>query len=320
MERDCRETGGLNYGSGHVAYVEQVLSPVRFRVSEKGRSPGRGARARRTAMAYTEEGVSFIYETVHVRPRSDNSDPDTGEDPGANGTPVIQGDPQVGSNQRWHFVPEGDYFRIVAAYSGKCLDVYRASLHSRADIVQWDCHAASNQLWRRVPQGDDYVLIAKHGGRSLDVLGHDDPTSQTEDGSRWRLIPDDQHYRITAEGTDRCLDVTDSLWSNGAAVVLWDCNGGDNQLWKLLAVGDYFRIVAKHSGKCLDVSEASYSNGAAIIRWDCNGGDNQLWKLFSDGGRFALVAKHSGKCLDVRGDSLSNGASLVQWGCPSEPN
>ncbi len=361
--RYCREAGGSDTCSGHVAYVEEVLSPVRFRVSEKGWSEGGASCSVHARIAYAGQGVSFIYENGQATVEPEDGDGPASDGYCANGTPVVQGDYQGagsqrwrlvdegdyvkimarhsgkclgvsggshangakivqwdcygGDNQRWHLVPVGDDYRIMAKHSGKCLDVSRSSRQSGAAIVQWSYHGGANQLWTLVPQGgDEYLIVATHSGRSMDVRGQPDPTSTPQPGrnQRWLLVQEGPYYRVVADQSDKCLDVSGVLRSDGAAVVLWDRNDGDNQLWSLVPQGDYYKIVAKHSGKCLDVSEASPADGAAVIQWDCNGGDNQLWKLMPDGEAFRLVAKHSGKYLSVVDGSQSNGAAAVQWG------
>lgn len=126
---------------------------------------------------------------------------------------------------------------------------------------------------------------------------------------------------LSAKHSGKCLDVSGASSNNGAPIIQWDCNGGQNQQWRLVPVGSYYRIVARHSGKCLDVTGASRVNGAQVIQWDCHGGDNQLWSLVSaGGGYYRITAKHSGKCLDVQGASSSSGTRVIQWDCHGADN
>ena len=76
--RDCRETGGLYDCLGHVAYVEKVLRPVRFTVSQKVRSQDSAVCDTWSRAAYIGVDVSFIYETPHISPSFHNLDPETG--------------------------------------------------------------------------------------------------------------------------------------------------------------------------------------------------------------------------------------------------
>lgn len=135
---------------------------------------------------------------------------------------------------------ERRFHSLVAAHSGKCVDVAGGSRDNGANAIQWDCHGGGNQSWRLVKKGAYYQVIAKHSGKCLTVQG----------GSR----------------------------SSGANVFQNACHGGDQQLWRFVKVGDSFRLVAKHSGKCLDVEYGSRDSGANLIQWDCHDGANQLWR------------------------------------------
>jgi len=234
------------------------------------------------------------------------------------GADVVEWGCYGGDNQRWHLIPIDGHYQIVAKHSGKCLDVRNASLAPDASVIQWPCHGGDNQLWKLKDQQDGtFTVTAKHSGRTLELRGAGGgitPEPPPESGL-WRFDKEGVHYRIVSLQTGRCLDVSGAFKENGAAVVQWDCNGGDNQLWDFVHLGEgIYNIKAVHSGMCLDVSEASQADGAAIIQWECNGQGNQRWKLVGGEEAAALVSQHSGKPLRVLGDSPSNGAPAVQWG------
>ena len=132
---------------------------------------------------------------------------------------------------------------VVAAHSGKLLDVAAASTADGAAVIQWAGHGGDNQRWRLVPAADGaFTIVAVHSGKLLDV----------EAGSS----------------------------ADGARVIQWTAHGGPNQLWRTVPVGDgEFNIVAVHSGKLLDVSAASGADGAEIVQWPSHGGANQRWRL-----------------------------------------
>jgi hypothetical protein len=56
------------------------------------------------------------------------------------------------TNQLWDLVPVGDYFQIVAAHSGKCLEVTAAADINGAVVQQSECLGPTqrNQLWNLV--------------------------------------------------------------------------------------------------------------------------------------------------------------------------
>jgi hypothetical protein len=137
----------------------------------------------------------------------------------------------------------GTYYEIVSRNSGKCLDVFGASLDDAAAVIQWTCTGGPNQQWRleRTASGA-YRLIARHSGKALDVYG--------------------------------------ALVDDLAPAIQFPTNNGDNQLWTLQPASDgYVSIVARHSGKPLDVAGASVEDGAAVIQYTAHGGANQQWLL-----------------------------------------
>jgi hypothetical protein len=105
----------------------------------------------------------------------------------------------------------------------------------------------------------------------------------------------------------KCLDVYGSNSSNGAAVGIWTCNGGDNQSWTYTAEDTLVGL----DGKCLDVAGAGTRDGNRVQLYACNGTVAQVW-VWNNG---ALVNPHSGKCLDVTGDVDTDGALVQIWDC-----
>src|SRR5688572_11397359 len=75
-------------------------------------------------------------------------------------------------------------------------------------------------------------------------------------------------FRLQADHSDKCLDVTDASKQDKATVLQQQCGPGQNQQWRLKQIdGDIHQIVAAHSGKCLDVEDDSKANGARIIQF-----------------------------------------------------
>jgi hypothetical protein len=136
---------------------------------------------------------------------------------------------------------------ISANHSGKCLEVYNASLDDGANVQQANCSNCSHQLW----------LL-----------------EQVSDG----------YYRIIANHSGKCLEVFNASLDDGANVQQANCSDQDNQLWKLEAVGNgLYKISAKHSGKCLEAfnstADAAIVSDANVYQADFWSHDNQVWKL-----------------------------------------
>ncbi len=100
-----------------------------------------------------------------------------------NGTPIQQYDclGSTQTNQIWSFQNEFDaadgyrYFNIVAAHSGKCLDVTGGigATGNHVPVQQYDCLGSTqtNQQWRLVVLKIGLQFIARHSGKCLDVYG-----------------------------------------------------------------------------------------------------------------------------------------------------
>jgi hypothetical protein len=131
---------------------------------------------------------------------------------------------------------------ISANHSGKCLEVFNASLDDGANVQQANCSNGSNQLWQLEHAGDGY-------------------------------------YKIIANHSGKFLEVSSNSTADGANVQQNEYTGNDSQLWKFEAVGnDLVKISAKHSGKCLEAFNST-ADGANVYQADYWGHDNQLWKL-----------------------------------------
>jgi WD40 repeat protein len=110
----------------------------------------------------------------------------------------------------------------------------------------------------------------------------------------------------------KCLDVKGANPDNGIPIILWTCDGGDNQQWKITSTGE----IRGPANKCLDVSGANSANGASIILWPCNGSANQQWKITSTGEIRGLA----NKCLEVSGANFTDGTPILLWTCQGGDN
>jgi hypothetical protein len=102
-----------------------------------------------------------------------------------------------------------------------------------------------------------------------------------------------------------CLDIAGGA-RNGAASILYTCNGQTNQRFSWTPSGE-LRV----AGLCLDVEGASSNNGTRAIAWSCNGRNNQRWQRRGN----AIVSVLNGKCLDVRGGRGQPNTEVILWDC-----
>src|SRR4051812_23063723 len=80
-------------------------------------------------------------------------------------------------------------------------------------------------------------------------------------------------------GSGRCLDVLGGSNTQGAAVGIYDCQGGQNQGWVFTGAGE---LRTFNETACLD-APLNAAAGAALVIWACNGGPNQKFRHNANG-------------------------------------
>ncbi|MDB5149665.1 MAG: hypothetical protein JWQ57_3685 [Mucilaginibacter sp.] len=176
--------------------------------------------------------------------------------------------------------------------------------------------------WPGVRTGDSYAIQQLNGtGTSLTVS-----TTNASGLSRikyaWGVgaggtdtFYTGAYYRLLNVNSGQALDVNGGSTANGAGIIQWPQNGGNNQQWVIAANGGgYYKVTNRNNGQSLDVNMSSTANGAGIIQWPWNGGNNQQWQLTATSdGIYKVINRNSGLALDVNGASTTNGAGIIQW-------
>jgi hypothetical protein len=123
------------------------------------------------------------------------------------------------------------------------------------------------------------------------------------------------YYVLLARHSGKAIAVDGSSTADGAAIVQWTRNDGQNQQFQFLdSGGGFFRLRARHSGKVLDVLNFSTANGAQLIQWpDTNGTNQQFQVIDTDSGFVKLINRNSAKALDVWERSTADGARISQY-------
>jgi hypothetical protein len=81
-------------------------------------------------------------------------------------------------------------------------------------------------------------------------------------------------------------DVEGASDDEGAAVILFQVNGGGNQQWRLRDAGSgAVALVGVDSGNCLQVANGSGDDGAPMEMADCTGDADQAWRFDAAGRR-----------------------------------
>lgn len=123
------------------------------------------------------------------------------------------------------------------------------------------------------------------------------------------------YYKIEARHSGKAMAVATALTTDGAMVVQWDWQNGDEQKFRITDLGDgYYRIEPKHSKKVVAIADASTWQGWRSIQFGWQNGDEQKFKITDIGdGYYKIEAKHSGQALAIGSGATHSGAGVIQW-------
>ncbi|MET8258642.1 ThuA domain-containing protein [Micromonospora sp. NPDC005205] len=130
-------------------------------------------------------------------------------------------------------------------------------------------------------------------------------------------------YTVTAQHSNKLLDVSGVSTADGAQITQWASTGGNNQKWQAVDAGNgALYLKAVHSGKCVEVVGSSTTAGAFLQQATCNNGNQQKFTATATGtsGVYTVKSVLSGLCLDVNGASTADGARVLQWTCSNAAN
>ncbi|MEO3926924.1 non-reducing end alpha-L-arabinofuranosidase family hydrolase [Micromonosporaceae bacterium B7E4] len=158
-------------------------------------------------------------------------------------------------------------------------------------------------LTRVVAAGVTAVVV---GGAAAVVLSTP-AAAATVDTSAW--------YVLVNRNSGKALDVYNLATNDGARIVQWTRNNGNQQQWQFVdSGGGYYRLRSRLSGKVLDVYNFSTANSASIVQWADSNGTNQQFRLAdSDGGYVRLINRNSNKVVETQGASTADGGNIVQY-------
>lgn len=122
--------------------------------------------------------------------------------------------------------------------------------------------------------------------------------------TRAASVPSGQH-KVTVAGSDHVLEVKWASVGDGAEIVRWPSNDGQNPRFAFESLNDgYVRIVNQGSGKAVVVHGASRDSGAKVIQYQYEAGanTNDEWLVEDAGiGRFRIANRFSGLYLTAGG-------------------
>jgi len=176
--------------------------------------------------------------------------------------------------------------------------------------------------WPGIRNGDGYAIEVLGGSSSSPTVSTTNPSGLSRIKYGWGVgtggtdvFYTGAYYRFINQNSALAMDVNGSSLANGANIIQWPQNGGNNQQWIITDNGNgYYKITNRNSGLALDVNGGSTTDGATINQWPWTGGNNQQWQLTSvSTGIYKIINRNSGSVVDVSGASKTNGANIIQW-------
>ncbi|WP_233512317.1 ricin-type beta-trefoil lectin domain protein [Micromonospora deserti] len=125
----------------------------------------------------------------------------------------------------------GSTFSLVGAGSSKCIDAASASQADGTMLIIYTCHGGTNQRWTQTAADE---LRIYNNTKCMDAGASQQGTQVTINSCNGS---NSQKWTLNANGTisnvqsARCLDVNGGSTANNAAVIVWSCHGGSNQVW-----------------------------------------------------------------------------------------
>jgi GH25 family lysozyme M1 (1,4-beta-N-acetylmuramidase) len=184
-----------------------------------------------------------------------------------------------------------------------------------ARVVIRSCTGSSAQAWTYAQDG---TLRIDNECLTIATAAQGAPMGLAPCGStsaqQWRLIyPRALNPARGARPTTllnpwsgMCLADPGFSTSNGTRVVLWPCNGYQNQAWTLPAGP----VISQIPGMCLDDLGDQSANRTKIVLSSCDGAPEQAWQASTDG-----TLRINGKCLDVEHGATATGSVVDLFSC-----
>lgn len=206
-------------------------------------------------------------------------------------------------DQQWVYDKSSQTLRN-RANPDMCLD-NRGELNNDGNIGVSTCADTDNQrwvydgYWLRAKQDQNYVIDVWGSGNEnfVGTWTFDQSNSQA-----WELRSDREVYvwaTLRTHQGGRCLDIPYGDVTNGNALLLDRCHGGNNQQWFYDPKEGSVRSKLNWN-KCVAIADSNTDNNTPIIISDCNGEANQQWD--HDGGYFRSRL-NANKVLDANGNS-----------------
>ncbi|MFI8387911.1 RICIN domain-containing protein [Streptomyces sp. NPDC085540] len=117
----------------------------------------------------------------------------------------------------------------------------------------------------------------------------------------------------------KCLEIENSLRTDGARVQQWTCRDMPTMRWNLHWAGNGWEVRNVNSGICLEIEDSQMTDGARAQQWTCHDVPTMRWDLVKGKWGYWLKNRNSGKCLEIEDSQMIDGARAQQWTCHDMP-
>lgn len=212
-----------------------------------------------------------------------------------------------GMNQQWYILRANDGgYMIATLLTGRVLDIPGAKAVSGASISLWDPDYNANQSWS----------VENINTPEVPSPSHTDRAYLNQQAQQHRDVLKDGEYSLHPHSAPAMvMDVVGSSLQDGANVMQWSWNSGDNQLWQVShdSLG-YVTLTNAHSRKVLAASGVQTRSGSNIVQQTANGSYSQKWIVSQQAGGFVLLSATDDRlAVDVSGGLAAAGTNIGVW-------
>ncbi|HOT37846.1 MAG TPA: RICIN domain-containing protein, partial [Candidatus Latescibacteria bacterium] len=128
----------------------------------------------------------------------------------------------------------------------------------------------------------------------------------------WRIVPEDNFWRIENSATGGVLQVASASHKDAAAVQAAPWSGGDHQQWNVVRDGASYAIVARHSVKALQIAGTSTADSAKAEQGTYLAASNQKWTLVPGSNCGTTPTLRGAPVQRIRLGRAANGAFRIE--------
>ena len=259
-----------------------------------------------------------------------------------NETKIIQNSKDSASTiQQWIIKDAGDgYFYIIARCNGLYVDIPGGKVENNPIIQMYEGNETDAQKFSftkveelktdKIEDGTYYIesalderkVISVDDGKYGDVANVQIWENNKKEYQKFNIKynKEVEAYIITAEHSNKSLDVLYAGQDNYTNVIQYRTHNGESEQWILKKTEDgYYNIISKCNDLNVDINSGNKNNGANVQMYEDNGTNAQKFKFVKaeknestktiEDGIYNIIAKsNENKALQIENNSISNNA------------